>query len=612
MLGSILGHPIVKPLKRVTKDAWWRYKGRSIFNPPVPSGAHSVLFVCLGNICRSPFAEAIAARRPQAVAGAIRFSSAGIRTTQAAEPPLDARQAALRFGVSLDRHRPKSLTRELVASHDVIVVMEPGQRDHVCAAFPGVANRVFLLSLFDQDAGTRSVFRRRPLWAVRCCISGVLPTHRSRGWRLAVRNLRVPGGLGRCLARRHACWAPRISNGASEVSRSEVSSMRPLRVMFVNGSLFGGGAEHVIATSAHYLREAGHQVTIAVIHHGGEVKRELEREGFDVVAQIADGPGGGSSSGRLKRLIEERDIDVVHSHDLRSLIDGGICRLRSRRFAHMHTFHFGNYPFVSRKHLLMETLFARIPDQLVSVGHAQRDSLIKALRLPAHRIRTIWNGVDWPEGADANAEAAESTAPVRIGSVSTLGEQKGIPTLLQAARILKDRGHAFQLVIVGEGPMRVDLERRAAEIGVTDHVEFTGWKPEAAETMLPTFDIFVQSSYWEAMSVVILEAMAARRPIVATTVGENSLVLSDGESAILVPPKNAESLADGLARVITDVALRRRLADTAHEVYLEHFSGKAMADRYAAAYRECLTRRHAAAPRGARAQAALPGGENTK
>ena len=141
---------MIAALKRATRNAWWRYKGRSIVNPPMPTGVSSVLFVCLGNICRSPFAEAIAARRAAAAGGALRFASAGIKTKQAAEPPLDARRAAAMFRISLDSHRPNSLTGELIDSHDVIVVMEPGQRDHVCTTYPSAAGRVFLLSLFEE------------------------------------------------------------------------------------------------------------------------------------------------------------------------------------------------------------------------------------------------------------------------------------------------------------------------------------------------------------------------------------------------------------------------------------------------------------------------------
>lgn len=112
-----------------------------------------MLFVCLGNICRSPFAEAIAARRLGSESEhLIRFASAGIKTRQAAEPPVEAREVAATFGVSLDGHRPQLLTRELMEAHDMVVVMESGQRDQLRAAYPDLERRVFLLSLFDDEA----------------------------------------------------------------------------------------------------------------------------------------------------------------------------------------------------------------------------------------------------------------------------------------------------------------------------------------------------------------------------------------------------------------------------------------------------------------------------
>ena len=361
-------------------------------------------------------------------------------------------------------------------------------------------------------------------------------------------------------------------------------------VMLVNGSLCGGGAEHVIATLAKHLRDTGHQITIAAVHDGGEVLEELKTAGHTTVTT---GAGRGSSMA-LRRVIEERGVQIVHSHDLRSLIDAGVCRLRSRRVAHMHTFHFGNYPQLPWKHLLMERLAARLPDRLVAVGNAQRASIVKAMALSDTRVRTLWNGVDYVSRPDWAGVDRHAGLP-RIGSLSTFGEQKGLPTLLQAAKIARDRGARFRLVLVGAGPMRGELEAMAAGLGLTDCVEFTGWKPDAAATLLPTFDIFVQSSYWEAMSVVILEAMAARRPIVATAVGENTAVLKNGESAILVPPRDADALAQALMLVIADVHLRAQLADAAHAIYTSRFTGRAMADRYATAYRECLVARGLAA-----------------
>ncbi len=356
-------------------------------------------------------------------------------------------------------------------------------------------------------------------------------------------------------------------------------------VMIANGSLHGGGAEHVIATLARRLRALGHPMTIAVAHDGGEVMEELRHDGFDVV--VTAGGNGSTGATNLTRAVRERGVGIVHSHDLRSLTDAVLCRARSRQFAHIHTFHFGNYPHLPWKHLLMEGIACRIPDALVAVGNVQRASIVAALRLPARRVRTVWNGVDYEACPDWTG-IDKRNGVARIGSLSSFGVQKGLPTLLQAARIMRDGGLKFRLVLVGEGPLRPELEAMAMELGLADHVEFTGWRPDAARTLLPTFDVFVQSSYWEAMSVVILEAMAARRPIVATTVGENPAILVDDESAMLVPAKDADALARAMSRLIENPPLRTRLAATAHAAFTNAFTGQAMADRYAAAYRDCL------------------------
>ena len=139
-------------LKRTVKDVWWTWTGRTIANPPLPSNARSLLFICLGNICRSPFAEAIAVRRAQELAiGSFRYASAGLRT-RAKEPPPEAKAAARSFGVALDTHEAKPLTAELVAAHDMLIVMEYSQIETVHAAYPSTRGRVYLLSLFDADA----------------------------------------------------------------------------------------------------------------------------------------------------------------------------------------------------------------------------------------------------------------------------------------------------------------------------------------------------------------------------------------------------------------------------------------------------------------------------
>jgi protein-tyrosine phosphatase len=153
LIHLVLTHPAVMRVKPSLRRAWWRFKGRGTSNPPLPARVDSVLFVCLGNICRSPFAEWIA-RRLFAAAGhaSIRCASAGIRPSQAARSPEPACHAASRFDVSLTAHTPQELTRDMMTGFDVVVVMEWSQLQELRATYPDLQNRIVLLSLLDPSA----------------------------------------------------------------------------------------------------------------------------------------------------------------------------------------------------------------------------------------------------------------------------------------------------------------------------------------------------------------------------------------------------------------------------------------------------------------------------
>lgn len=148
----VLRQPAVARVRRWLRDARWTIARARTRNPPLPPRVRSALFVCLGNICRSPFA-AVLARRVAAERGhsSLRFASAGIRTTQAGASPRDACAAAAAYGVSLDDHVPQSLTRELVEQHDMVFVMEWSQRRLLCATYPDLQDRIFLLSLYEAE-----------------------------------------------------------------------------------------------------------------------------------------------------------------------------------------------------------------------------------------------------------------------------------------------------------------------------------------------------------------------------------------------------------------------------------------------------------------------------
>ena len=150
---ALLLTPVARAVKRRMRDAKWTVKGRALKNPALPHRVESILFVCLGNICRSPFAARLASAKIRGTAlDRLQFESAGIATKQAATPPGEARTVAVSYGVSLDDHRPLLLTESLINRYDLIVVMDAPQLDRVRRTYPDAAGRTHLLSLYDAGA----------------------------------------------------------------------------------------------------------------------------------------------------------------------------------------------------------------------------------------------------------------------------------------------------------------------------------------------------------------------------------------------------------------------------------------------------------------------------
>ena len=153
LVGVALKHPVIATLKPWIRNAVWRIKGAGTANPVLPSRVDSLLFVCLGNICRSPFAAHLAARLlVEAGHNRIRCSSAGLRPSQAARSTPEACEVASHYGLMLEQHTPQPVTRDLLASHDIVCVMEWRQLVQLQASYPAFRHRMFLLSLLDPHA----------------------------------------------------------------------------------------------------------------------------------------------------------------------------------------------------------------------------------------------------------------------------------------------------------------------------------------------------------------------------------------------------------------------------------------------------------------------------
>ncbi len=369
---------------------------------------------------------------------------------------------------------------------------------------------------------------------------------------------------------------------------SATTSAGRVNLMMLSAGLGLGGAETVIRHLAQAIDPQRFNVTIGCIKGLGVVGRQLADEGVDIVS-LAD-PGSQKvdyfTSIKLRRLIRDRGIQLVHTHTPDGLADAAVCKLVMPGLKVIHTFHFGNYPHTGRRLLWMERVFSRVVDRLVAVGDVQRGQIRQVFGLRDSQIDMIWNGVmpaSTTTGADFRAKVGANDRLV-IGTVATLIEQKGLRDLLAVAAQLRRQTDNACFVIVGDGHLRLELERLRHELGLDDTVIFAGWVPDAASVALPAFDIFFQPSHWEAMSVAVLEAMAARKPVVATRVGENPRILADGVDGLLVDAKDIGGMAATLGRLAADADLRGRLGAAAAEKVARQFTVSQMARTYEQLY----------------------------
>lgn len=363
-------------------------------------------------------------------------------------------------------------------------------------------------------------------------------------------------------------------------------------ILIVTSSLYVGGAERVIANLAKHLDPERFRVTICHLKQRGEIGDELQRQGYQVVGV----PRQEGSIRRyfsfldLRKIVRENNIQLLHSHTTYSLTDSSLCRMTMRGLKTVHTFHFGNYPNYDRKYMIMEKVFSRVTDCLVAVGEEQRDVIRTAYSYKENRIITLLNGVeDIVVTPDLEWETrTRNEKKLIIGTISTHIEQKGITYLLDTAQELRARGLEPLFVVVGDGPLRAGLEERSRKMDLGKNVIFTGWKHMAGSTMLPLFDIFFQPSLWEAMSMVVLEAMAAKKPVVVTDVGDNRHVVAHGKTGFVVPAKDVGQMADALQRLIASRELREEYGGAGRAKYERSYTVRAMAKQYGVLYDKLL------------------------
>jgi glycosyltransferase involved in cell wall biosynthesis len=238
----------------------------------------------------------------------------------------------------------------------------------------------------------------------------------------------------------------------------------------------------------------------------------------------------------------------------------------------------------------MEKIFWKVPEKIIAVGNNQKQALQKTYSIDKMCIETIQNGV---ENNVSNIDYKisnlyKSKNRVIVGTIASFTEQKGLFNLLDAAYYLKKRKNDFILLMVGDGYLRKELEKKCRQLKLNDTVYFLGWERKASTRILPIFDIFVQPSLWEAMSIVVLEAIAAEKPVLLTDVGENKHIINCTKSGYLIQPKDIAGMVFFLEKLIKNHNLRHKFSKNAKNNFQKFFSLSQMVNKYESIYTNAL------------------------
>jgi len=367
------------------------------------------------------------------------------------------------------------------------------------------------------------------------------------------------------------------------------SPSRRLRVVHVVPDLSVAGLQRVVETLCRSTDPRRFEVGVLTLNHLGELAESLRRDGFAVQQLPRTGTGPDYWAWRrVAAFLRRERIDVVHTHNTQAFMHGGVGALLAGVPTLIHTDHARAFPD-KLKYAVFENMLSAIAYRVVGVSEHTTESLRRYEWIPRRKLRTIPNGIDERLfDTPVRRDVVRTTIGIPTDAeVLLLGarleEQKGVSYLVQAVARLAPSRPRLHLLLAGDGTLRDALVAECIRLGVASRVHFLGVRLDMP-ALLQAADIFVLPSVWEGLPMIVLEALAARCPIIATRVGGVPSAVVDGTTGVLIPPRDVSALTTAIERLLEDSALRSRLAAAGRVLFDSTFSASAMSRRYESHY----------------------------
>ena len=368
---------------------------------------------------------------------------------------------------------------------------------------------------------------------------------------------------------------------------------QPVRVMQIIDSLNYGGAEILLRDLTRGLLSRGYKVRVCY-NTPGPLIDEFAAMSVSMVQLPRLARVDPVLLWRMWREIRRERPDIVHTHLFKSDFHGRLAARLANVPVVISTLH--NCHRWAKNPVLGSTygITARSADHIIAVSEEVREHAIRYAHIPSQKVETIDNAILIERFLDIRelglSIRQEFNIPVNVplvGIIARLSKQKDHANFLQAAVHILQKVPQTRFLIVGEGPLRSSLEALTESLNLTEAVIFCGARQDIP-SILGALDMLVFSSKWEGLPVALLEGMASSLPVVSTNVGGVPGVIKDGITGLLVPPSNAELLAQACLQLIEDPLLRRKMGLEAQTHIQTNYSMDAMVNKITQLYLSLL------------------------
>ncbi len=371
------------------------------------------------------------------------------------------------------------------------------------------------------------------------------------------------------------------------------------KILFYTDSPQIGGAELQIYLLAKFLNKEKFRVTLACSNFKqlDNWSKKFESEGIEIIRLNVKGKHDIKHLSELKKIIKEKEIDLLHVH----VWNPASCRYAFLAATKTKT------PIITTEHdpfklSTIKNLFKKYTlnkiSKIITISENNKKLLEELYPKHKNKIVMIHNGIDttWWKSQLIRFTAKDRKKikeevffakenTLIITSIAELHERKGQKYLIEAIPNLIEEYSNIKIVFIGEGKERKNLEKLVKKLKIEKHVTFTGRQKDIPQ-LLKASDIFVLPSKREAFGLVNLEAMLIPLAIIASNVGGIPEIVKNGETGILVQPKNSDALSKAIKKLIASPELRKKMANAGHKRILENFDAKIMAQNYEKVYQE--------------------------